>query len=489
MNLDEIKRIPKEEFSEILKNWMDQKDVTQKLQRKLRKQLFNDFQKTSLGQKIEYENKRFQFNTRDNVFDILQSEHFYNQNHHFTLSIWYSESKYSKSFPNYESEERFRFDRHQINELFTNLGIQKNDILNRKVQTSYKNTKDSLLNILFQELLSSHKNVESENMGTQTDEIKTLDKPDLDISLYSSKSKKRQKRKNHGLVQNNFKMHKTKKSKSGDVNLIVKNLEKMSNNIGLITEKLDDFQKSPNQNIDHEDTRSIIHHVGKIVGQLDGCVGNFERLCNDINTNKSLFNETCSKSYQDWMNDLQHSDNGKRFLKKLQKSFSKVMSEEKTLIKKDYRQKLSNERYKLSKRARARSTSRSFEENRYQPPNEKPREVLNDLNTIPTVLLPEPDNMVREINDLFQNTCQIIKNMEKESELFEKSIELDIKAKQRSSRQKVHSSHKKEFLTIPKQIDLKHKQDLNNCQKLNLTASSSNENYGSTSFEDDINDD
>ena len=125
MNLEEIKRIPKEEFSEILKNWMDQKDVTQKLQRKLRKQLFNDFQKTSLGQKIEYENKRFQFNTRDNVLDILQSEHFYNQNHHFTLSIWYSESKYSKSFPNYESEERFRFDKHQINELFTNLGNLK----------------------------------------------------------------------------------------------------------------------------------------------------------------------------------------------------------------------------------------------------------------------------------------------------------------------------------------------------------------------------
>ena len=166
------------------------------------------------------------------------------------------------------------------------------------------------------------------------------------------------------------------------------------------------------------------------------------------------------------------------------------MSEEKTLIKKDYKQRLSNERYKLSKRTRARSTSRSFEENRYQqPPVEKPKEALNDLNTIPTELHPEPDKMVREINDLFQNTCQIIKNMEKESELFEKSIELDIKAKQRSSRHQVSSNHKKEFLTIPKQIDLKHKQDLNNCQKLNLTASSSNENYGSTSFEDDINDD
>ena len=160
------------------------------------------------------------------------------------------------------------------------------------------------------------------------------------------------------------------------------------------------------------------------------------------------------------------------------------MSEEKYLIKKDYKQRLSNERYKLSKKARARSTSRSLDENRYQQPP-----PLNDLNTIPTELHPEPDKMVKEINDLFQNTCQIIKNMEKESELFEKSIKLDIKAKQRSCQKKVPPKQNKEFLTIPKQLELKHKQDLNNCQKLHLTESSSNENYDSTSFEDDINDD
>lgn len=204
-----------------------------------------------------------------------------------------------------------------IQNLFIILGIQKNDILNRKVQTSYRNTNNSLLNILIHELLLSHKNIESENMGTQTEPINIQDKPDLDTSIFSSKSKKRHRRKNHGLVQNNFKMQKTKKSKSSDVHLIVKNLEKMSNNIGSITEKLDDFKKSTNQNINQEDTKSIIHHVGKIVGQLDGCVGNFERLCMDINKNKSLFNETSSKSYNDWMNDLQHSDNGKRFLRKV----------------------------------------------------------------------------------------------------------------------------------------------------------------------------
>lgn len=165
------------------------------------------------------------------------------------------------------------------------------------------------------------------------------------------------------------------------------------------------------------------------------------------------------------------------------------MSEEKSLIKKDYKQKLSNERYKLSKKARARSTSRNIEENRKQYlQNDKPNEALNNFNTNSSQLDQEPDKMVKEIKDLFENTCQIIKNMEKESELFEKSIELDI-AKQRNSRIKVSSRHKKELLPTSKPLEQKHKQDLNNCQKLNLTESSSNENYGSSSFEDEINDD
>jgi hypothetical protein len=44
VNLDEIRKIPQEEFKEILHSWMDKKEITKTLQLKLRNQLVFDFQ-------------------------------------------------------------------------------------------------------------------------------------------------------------------------------------------------------------------------------------------------------------------------------------------------------------------------------------------------------------------------------------------------------------------------------------------------------------
>lgn len=44
VNLDDIRKIPQEEFKEILHSWMDKKEITKTLQKKLRKQLVSDFQ-------------------------------------------------------------------------------------------------------------------------------------------------------------------------------------------------------------------------------------------------------------------------------------------------------------------------------------------------------------------------------------------------------------------------------------------------------------
>ena len=41
VNLNAIKRIPPEEFKEILQSWMDQKEITKLMQMKLRKQIIS----------------------------------------------------------------------------------------------------------------------------------------------------------------------------------------------------------------------------------------------------------------------------------------------------------------------------------------------------------------------------------------------------------------------------------------------------------------
>lgn len=232
-----------------------------------------------------------------------------------------------------------------------------------------------------------------------------------------------------------FKPRKPKKVK--EVTVISQNLEKMSNNIGIITNKLDEFKRNPNS----DESKTIIGHVSTIMSQLSGCIGNFENLCRDI----KQINEIKTRNYDEWMDDLQNSDNGRRFLRKLQKSFARVMNEEKSKLKRDFRKKLEREKSKLAKLHRVKSV-------------EKKPDTLY------------PGTFSKEINDIFENTCMMMKNVEKESELFEKSLEMEMKSKK---------------LLID--VNAKPNVDLNDCRQIHSAESSSvkSPHYSSTSFEKD----
>lgn len=288
------------------------------------------------------------------------------------------------------------------------------------------------------ELITSHVTAESRNFGTQTEVMR---QPSLDISIISSRSKtkKSKRKKKQGLLNQELKSKKSKKLK--EVHVISQNLEKMSNNISVITNKLDEFKRNPSQ----EESKTIIGHVGTIMNQLNGCIGNFEILCRDI----KQINDARNRSYDEWMDDLQNSDNGRRFLRKLQKSFARVMNEEKSKVQQDFKKKLEREKLKLSKRYRSKSRERKLE---------------------------PPSNIALEINEIFQNTCMMIKNVEKEDELFEKSLEM------------AHRQTEKEVPIIAEQF-LKYNSpgntiNLNDCRQI-YSAESSDGTYGSKSFERD----
>lgn len=122
VNLDEIKNIPQDEFKEILQSWMDQKDITQCLQKKLRKQLVSDFQKTELAKRLEADKQKNLFNSKEYVIDTLQAEHLYTQNNHFTLSVFFTETRHPTLLPNFEQQKSFRFEKNEIQDLMELLG-------------------------------------------------------------------------------------------------------------------------------------------------------------------------------------------------------------------------------------------------------------------------------------------------------------------------------------------------------------------------------
>lgn len=302
------------------------------------------------------------------------------------------------------------------------------------------------MSVLLKELISSHNTTESRSVATQT-EVNALSLP-LDSSFVSVKSNRSKRKRNHGLVSNEFKTRKPKKVK--EVTIIAQNLEKMANNISAITNKLEDFKKDPNQ----DQSKTIIGHVGTIMGQLNGCIGNFESLCRDI----KQINETRNRNYDEWMDDLKNSENGRRFVKKLQKSFSRVLNEEKSKIQKDYRKKLEREKSKLAKLHRSSA---------HKAVVKKPGAY------------PETGDITKEINEIFQNTCLMIKNVEKESVLFEKSLSVNIPRRQAAKSTKALSD------IITKQNPPPVKLNLDDCQQIHSDSSSlkTDPRYGSTSFE------
>lgn len=122
LNIDEIKKIPAAEFADYLHSWMDQKDVKKALQMKLRKQLVTTFSKTELAKQLESGKQKHLFSSRDYVIDALQAEHLYHQQNHFTLSVFFTESRHTELLPNFERAENFRFNKTEIAKLVELLG-------------------------------------------------------------------------------------------------------------------------------------------------------------------------------------------------------------------------------------------------------------------------------------------------------------------------------------------------------------------------------
>lgn len=122
LNIDKIKKIPREEFKEILKSWMDEKEIKKTLQKKLRQQLVSDFQKTEIAKSIEAQRQKGIIKSRDYVIDTLQAENLYVNNNHFSLSVFFTETRHAALMPHFEKHGKFRFKKNDARELIELLG-------------------------------------------------------------------------------------------------------------------------------------------------------------------------------------------------------------------------------------------------------------------------------------------------------------------------------------------------------------------------------
>lgn len=440
IDINEINRIPSDEFTTMLHNWMENEDVRKACEGQLRNNLIHQFLgKTALGKKMENQRKKT-FDPKSQVMNTLEAEHLYRNKYYFTLSVFSTESQ--QQIPNFESE-KFRFETSEIKELLSILGLMKDDAVVKHIINIYNSSgSQSLLSILIKQLISSHKKVavECRTAATQTDFEEAGKDDDVkiaDLSQISCRSKSRRlRRKNHSLAPTAPAIaveHRPRKSRrSKGVSKIAHSLDSMSQNINLITSKLEDFRKSSGH--DDKDSKSIIvGTVGTIMQQLNGCVKNFERLCDDI---KAINDTKHPKNYDEWIDDMRHSENGRKFLKKFTKSFARIVDEERAKIKKDYQRKFEKERRKIAR----------FHQARHPVSN------------------PSDSKISQDINEIYEATALKLKNIEEENQIFEKSLRNQETAKP------PHES---------KVEDL----DLNKCRQIHSKSSSINTNPHSYSSE------
>lgn len=460
IDINEINRIPKNDFTIMLQNWMENEEVKKACEGQLRNNLIQQFlSKTALGNKM----KKIHFDPKSQVMNSIEAEHLFCNKFYFTLSVFSMESE--QKIPNFDQNERFRFEKQDIREFLNILGLMKDDAMVKHIINIYNSSdSQSLLSILIKQLISSHKKVavECRTTSTQTDFIIQGAEEDddnakiVDLSQISCRSKsKKVKRKNHSLatpriISTSVDYRRSKKSKG--VSRITQSLDLMSQNINLITNKLEDFRKSSS----HDDSKSIIvGTVGSIMQQLNGCVKNFERLCDDI---KAINDTKLPKNYDEWIDDMKHSENGRKFLKKFTKSFTRILDEERAKIKNDYQRKFEKEKRKLARFHQV--SSKKFNQ-------------------------PEESKISKDINEIYESTVLKLKCIEDENKIFEKSLQIGMDEKM--SRSKEISKPESTRRRWKKSEDL----DLNKCRQIHSKeskeSSSINTNphsYSSASFED-----
>lgn len=334
---------------------------------------------------------------------------------------------------------------------FTLLGIAKADPITDKISVAYETKSESLLSVLLKILVESHINKSNErrNIATQS-EINQDESADRLIpvtTVKSSTSPTPKARTNRSLYTRDYKASKAmmKPKRPKELMMIVTTLESMSRSINLISEKLDDCKESAPA---VESQSTIVGCVGTIMTQLTSVIGNFESLCKDI---KHANESKDEKNFENWMEDLQSSDNGRRLVRKLQKTFAKVVDDEKIKMKRDYQVRLDRERNKLSKYySRAK------------------KKVNNDDIDIKELSA----KITKEIGEIYESTCLKLKDIDKEENEFLKSLEKDKKTP---------------AFTVEKlKID---ETNLDDCQQIHSTDDESSikstEGYTSTDFESD----
>lgn len=459
IDLNDIMKISEDEFKKQISTWINERGISRKLQSKLRADLFEQFNRTHLGRQMSEQHQlvhRIVLSPLILVLNTLVADFLHAEDCHFSLSVFANEVPYKNTMPNFEatpSKQMFRFTENELNDIFEAIGISKESeqhirefYLNERAGGINEIMNKSLLYCIFRTMISglnTGTNMRKNNfekvktkpsksttpLQTSSTQQSISSIASRDIPRKCSNCASRSKHDKFYVSSRYFKylnryldilsdrlsemsqsMH-GKRSKhnqksvdsSSQESSLRKDLRKMIDNINRLT-------KSRQKNKRYQD---ILNSIEKLSVSVDKCGQNMENLLQAATANvKSMnnivteTNPTQSKKkaeldYGSWLKELKTSENGKKFIDRLEMSLQKTMEKEREHLEKLYEEKTKNYRMLIRLHYKQKYDSYRNEKTGQSEPNE-----TNSIDKI------SPDDTERALADTLA-----VKAIEKEHQV------------------------------------------------------------------------
>lgn len=396
INLSEIANISEDEFKKQLLAWIDDRGVSRTLQSKLRAELFEHFNRTQLGRQIAVQHQkshRIELSPLVLVLNTLVAEFLYVENCHFSLSVFSAEVPYKNTLPDFEAatttnQKPFRLSERELKDIFQAIGMSESNAETiRKFYTcNYSGDGDSTTDTLRKSLLYSifkivftgaEVNATKATPKNGTKEMKNESILSVDTnsstkcancSMDLKKIKKCQinsryfkylhryldilSQRVRDMSKSLIEIHSDSPSKRKSIAETSAALESnLKKTLDKIIEKVNHLSKSKRKSRKLQD---FLQSIDRLSSNLETCANNMERLlvtvtnkCSDPKRPSTTFamkENSIDVDYCTWLQELKTSENGRRFVNRLEASLQKTLAQEQESCEKIYEEKMKNYR-------------------------------------------------------------------------------------------------------------------------------------------------
>lgn len=408
INLNDIVDISEDEFKKQISAWIDERGISRKLQSKLRADLFEQFNRTKLGRQMTEQHQhahRIVLSPLILVLNTLVAEFLYNEDCHFTLSVFANEVPYKNTLPNFEetpSRQLFRFSKTELNAIFEAIGISKmNEQLIRElyVKIGGANGQEalnkSLLYCIFKILISRMNHQSSETNSKINTKTKTKKpKPSTSkITVSKSSQQSADRSPQSDKKTSSSSSTNTHRVKCDSLQISSRYFKYLNRYLEILSDRINEMSKcliekssgskfrktatdsSTQEESIRKDLRKIIHNINKLSksqhksrrfqdvlntierlsASVEKCSEKLDELLMAVNVQtkgtEAVEKKTSNKNdrfsemdYGSWLKELKTSEHGRKFIDKLEVSLQKTMEKERENLDKIYEEKTNNYR-------------------------------------------------------------------------------------------------------------------------------------------------